>query len=155
MVRGQLPPYEVMDIKHSLGSSVGIASGLALSIKKNEGKKRVIALCGDSGFFHSGLGGLVDAVRMHTPLLVVILDNGLTALSGGQPHPASSVDARGAPQRTADLVGMVRDTGVSEAWVVDLDRGEDIRSAIEKGMDTQATGVIIVRGRCPRRSKED
>ncbi|KPK88735.1 MAG: hypothetical protein AMJ88_18510 [Anaerolineae bacterium SM23_ 63] len=155
MVRGQLPPYEIMDIKHSLGSSVGIASGIALSLNKNSGKKRVIALCGDSGFFHSGLAGLVDAARMKAPLLVMILDNGLTALSGGQPHPASLVDARGAPQRAADLVGMVRNTGVGEVWVVDLDRGEDIRSAIKKGMDTQGTGVIVARGRCPQWSRED
>jgi len=148
MVRGQLPPYEIMDVKHSLGSSIGIASGIALGlIGRGEGR-RVVALCGDSGFLHSGLAGLVDAARMGVPVLIIILDNGLTALSGGQPHPASSVDARGAPQRAVDLVEMARISGVGELWEVDLDRGEDIRSAIARGMDYRGTGVIIARGRC-------
>lgn len=148
MVRGQLTPYEIMDVKHSLGSSIGIASGIALGlIGRGEGR-RIVALCGDSGFLHSGLPGLVDAARMGAPVLIIILDNGLTALSGGQPHPASSVDARGAPQRGVDLVAMARNSGVGELWEVDLDLGEDIRSAIARGMDYRGTGVIIARGRC-------
>jgi indolepyruvate ferredoxin oxidoreductase alpha subunit len=155
MVRGQLRPYEIMDVKHSLGSSVGVASGIAGGLHERGEKKRVIALCGDSGFLHSGLGGLVDAARMKVPLLVMILDNGLTALSGGQPHPGSIVDARGDPQRAVDLVGMVHNTGVGEVWVVDLDRGEDIRSAIERGMEYQGTGVVVVRGRCPQWFSKD
>jgi indolepyruvate ferredoxin oxidoreductase alpha subunit len=148
MVRGQLPPYEIMDVKHSLGSSIGMASGIALGlIGRGEGR-RVVALCGDSGFLHSGLAGLVDAARMGVPVLIIILDNGLTALSGGQPHPASSVDARGASQRAVDLVEMVRVSGVGELWKVDLDRGEDIRSAIARGMEYRGTGVIVAHGRC-------
>jgi len=148
MVRGQLSPYEIMDVKHSLGSSIGMASGIALGLIGRCEGRRVVALCGDSGFLHSGLAGLVDATRMGVPVLIIVLDNGLTALSGGQPHPASSVDARGAPQRAVDLVEMARISGVGELWEVDLDRGEDIRSAIERGMDYRGTGVIVARGRC-------
>jgi indolepyruvate ferredoxin oxidoreductase alpha subunit len=148
MVKGQLTPYEIMDVKHSLGSSIGMASGIALSLIGRGEERRVVALSGDSGFLHSGLSGLMDAARMGVRVLVIILDNGLTALSGGQPHPASSVDARGAPQRAVDLVEMARNSGVGELWEVDLDRGEDIRSVIVSGMDYRGTGVIIARGRC-------
>jgi indolepyruvate ferredoxin oxidoreductase alpha subunit len=148
MVKGQLAPYEIMDVKHSLGSSIGMASGIALSLIRRGERKPVVALCGDSGFLHSGLAGLVDAARMGVPVLIIILDNGLTALSGGQPHPASSVDARGAPQRAVDLVEMARNSGVDELWEVDLDHGEDIRSAIARGMDYRGTSVIVARGRC-------
>jgi indolepyruvate ferredoxin oxidoreductase alpha subunit len=155
MVRGQLRPYEIMDVKHSLGSSIGVAAGIARALHERGEKKRVIALCGDSGLLHSGLGGLVDAARMKVPLLVMILDNGLTALSGGQPHPGSIVDARGDPQRAVDLAGMARNSGVGEVWVVDLDRGEDIRSAIERGMEHQGTGVVIACGRCPQWFSKD
>ena len=125
-----------------------MASGIALGLIGRGEEKRVVALCGDSGFLHSGLAGLVDAARMGVPALIIILDNGLTALSGGQPHPASSVDARGAPQRAVNLVEMARISGVGELWEVDLDRGEDIRSAIARGMDYGGTCVIIARGRC-------
>jgi indolepyruvate ferredoxin oxidoreductase alpha subunit len=148
MVRGQLPPYKILDVKHSLGSSIGMASGIALGLSGRGEGRRVVALCGDSGFLHSGLPGLVDAARMGVPVLIIILDNGLTALSGGQPHPASSVDARGASQRGVDLVAMARNSGVGEMWEVDLDLGEDIRSAIARGMDYRGTGLIVARGRC-------
>jgi len=150
MVRSQLPPYELMDVKHSLGSSIGMAAGVALSQAKSGEGKRVVTLCGDSSFLHSGFAGLVDAVRVGARMLVLILDNGTTALSGGQPHPASQTDARGRPRRTVDMAALAREAGAGDVRVVDLDRGEDIRSAIEAGMDADGVAVVIARGQCPR-----
>jgi indolepyruvate ferredoxin oxidoreductase alpha subunit len=150
MVRSQLPPYKLMDVKHSLGSSIGMATGVALSQAKSDAGKRVVALSGDSSFLHSGFAGLVDAVRIGARMLVVILDNGTTALSGGQPHPASQTDARGRPRRTVDLAALARVAGAGEVRVVDLDRGEDIRAALEMGMDFDGVAVVIARGQCPR-----
>ena len=151
MVRAQLPPYELLDVKNSLGSSIGMAAGIALGLSKRDPGKRVVALCGDSSFLHSGFAGLVDATRLGVAMLVLILDNGTTALSGGQPHPASRVDARGRPQRAMDLAALAREAGSGMVRVVDLDHGEDIRGAIEKGMNYQGgVAVVIARGQCPR-----
>lgn len=150
MVRAQLPPYELLDVKNSLGSSIGTAAGIALSLSKSSTGKRVVALCGDSSFLHSGYSGLVDATRVGATMLVVILDNGTTALSGGQPHPASRVDARGQPCRTVDLAALAREAGADRVQVVDLDRGEDIRGPIEAGMRCDGVAVVIARGQCPR-----
>ncbi len=91
-----------MDVKNSLGSSIGIASGVALSQIKADAGKRVIVLCGDSSFVHSGFNGLVDATQVGTKMLALILDNGPTALSGGQPHPARQTDGRGQCPQWAD-----------------------------------------------------
>ncbi|TEU10478.1 MAG: hypothetical protein E3J21_26385 [Anaerolineales bacterium] len=150
MVRAQLPPYELLDVKTSLGSSIGMAAGIALGMLKGGTGKRVVALCGDSSFLHSGFSGLVDATQVGARMLVLILDNGTTALSGGQPHPASQSDARGRPRRAVDLAALAREAGADMVQVVDLDRGEDIRSAIEMGMDFDSLAVVIARGRCPR-----
>ena len=150
MVRAQLPPYELLDVKNSLGSSIGMAAGVALGTSRSSAGKRVVALCGDSGFLHSGLNGLVDAARVGAPLLVLILDNGTTALSGGQPHPASGADARRRPRRAVNMAALAREAGAGMVQVVDLDRGEDIRAAIEMGMDFDGVAVVIAGGRCPR-----
>jgi indolepyruvate ferredoxin oxidoreductase alpha subunit len=150
MVRSQLPPYELMDVKHSLGSSIGMAAGVALSQAKEGAGKRVVVLCGDSSFLHSGFAGLVDAARIGARMLVLILDNGTTALSGGQPHPASRADARGRPRRAVDLAALACEAGAGEVSVVDLDRGEDIRTALETGMNVDGVAMVIARGRCPR-----
>jgi indolepyruvate ferredoxin oxidoreductase alpha subunit len=150
MVRSQLPPYELLDVKNSLGSSIGMATGIALGMSERDPGKRIIALCGDSSFLHSDFAGLVDAVRLGVKMLVLILDNGTTALSGGQSHPASRVDARGRLQRAMDLAGLTREAGAGMVRVVDLDRGEDIQGAIEEGMNHDGVAVVIARGQCPR-----
>lgn len=152
IARSQLPPYELLDVKISLGSSISIAAGIAIGVASTQGPaaRHIVALCGDSSFLHSGFSGLVDAVRVGVPMLVVILDNGTTALSGGQPHAASPLDARGRSRQAVDLAALVRGTGASQVEVVDLDRGEDIRPAIEAGLDSERVSVVISRGQCPR-----
>jgi TPP-dependent indolepyruvate ferredoxin oxidoreductase alpha subunit len=61
-------------------------------------KVAIVALCGDSSFLHSDVNALMDAARAGVNMLVLILDNGITALSGEQPHPGSPRDARGNPR---------------------------------------------------------
>jgi indolepyruvate ferredoxin oxidoreductase alpha subunit len=148
MVRAQSSPFYLMDVKNSLGSGVGVGAGLSLSLLKGSVEKRVVALCGDSGFLHSGFNGLVDAVKLGVRLLVLILDNGTTALSGFQPHPASGVDVRGESRHAVDLYNLAQVSGASMVQVVDLDRGEDIHAAIEEGMNSEGVTVIIARGKC-------
>lgn len=148
MVRAQQPPYELMDVKNSLGSGIGMAVGIALGLSKQGDEKEVVALCGDSGLLHTGLQGLVDAVQLGINLTVLILDNGTTALSGGQPHPGSRVDARGNPRPQIDLEEMVRATGVHSVQVVDLDHNDEIQPAIEKGISSEGVSVVIARGEC-------
>jgi indolepyruvate ferredoxin oxidoreductase alpha subunit len=152
MVRAQLPPYELLDVKNSLGSSVGTAAGIALGQQRTHPAeaRRVVGLTGDSSFLHTGLNGLMDAARVGVPLLVVVLDNGTTALSGGQPHPGTVVDARGQPRRAVDLAALARAAGAQTVRVVDLDRGEDIGAAIEAGLRAEQVAVVIARGQCPR-----
>jgi indolepyruvate ferredoxin oxidoreductase alpha subunit len=121
---------------------------LSFSFLQNHVRKRVVALCGDSGFLHSGFNGLVDAVRLGVDMLVLILDNGTTALSGFQPHPGVDVDARGRPRPAVDLAGLAREAGAHRVSVVDLDREEDIRAPIEEAMNAKGVAVVIARGKC-------
>jgi indolepyruvate ferredoxin oxidoreductase alpha subunit len=146
MVRAQMPPYRLLDVKHSLGAAIGMAAGIAVS--GDQHGKNVIALCGDSGFLHSGLYGLLDAAHMDAKMLVIILDNGTTALSGGQPHPASGFGVRGAPRQEADLETLSHGAGADAVRVVNLDRGEDIGAAIIEGIDLDGLAVIVARGQC-------
>jgi indolepyruvate ferredoxin oxidoreductase alpha subunit len=151
MVRGQLAPYRLLDVKNSLGSSIGTATGIALAQQGRGVRERhVIALAGDSSFLHTGLNGLMDAARLDLPMLVVVLDNGTTALSGGQPHAGSPRDARGTPRRAVDLADVASAVGAERVTVVDLDRGQEIGQALAQGLDTPALTVVVARGRCRR-----
>lgn len=76
---GGLPPYSVMDGVWSMGSSIGVACGLAAL-----GHPRVLAIIGDSTFFHAGLPATIEAIHEKYKLTILLLDNGTAAMTGGQ-----------------------------------------------------------------------
>ncbi|MFN3804023.1 MAG: thiamine pyrophosphate-dependent enzyme [Pyrobaculum sp.] len=73
------------DLVTHMGSSVGLGMGLALS------GHFVVATVGDSTFFHTVLPQLVDVVSRSIPLLIVVMDNKYTAMTGGQPSPSQNL----------------------------------------------------------------
>jgi indolepyruvate ferredoxin oxidoreductase alpha subunit len=146
MVRAQLPPLEIMDLKYGMGSSIGLAAGLA----RSGVRQQLVALSGDSAFLHSGLSELIDAAQAGVAMLVVILANETTALSGGQPHPASAYDATGQARRPVDLASLVRAAGVEQITVLDAQDGSLLRGAFEAGLATEQLAVVIVQEPCPR-----
>jgi indolepyruvate ferredoxin oxidoreductase alpha subunit len=151
MVRAQLPPLEIMDLKYGMGSSIGLAAGLA----RAGVPQQIVALSGDSAFLHSGLGELIDTAQAGVALLVVILANEITALSGGQPHPASGRDPAGHARRPVDLAALVRAAGVEQVSVLDAQDGSLLQSAFEAGLDAGQLAVVIVQEPCPRWVAQD
>lgn len=139
-------PFEMLDVKYSMGSAIGLALGLWLS-----GLERLpIALVGDSSFFHTGLNGLLSAVSSGAQILVLILDNGSAALTGGQPHPGSGRDARGDQARAVQLERLLRACGVDHLAIVDpTDRPSTCR-ALHAAIQARGLRVIVARGQCVR-----
>ncbi|MFX1451757.1 MAG: thiamine pyrophosphate-dependent enzyme, partial [Promethearchaeota archaeon] len=81
---GFYKPVEAIDTCICMGASIGMANGIA---KLHNGP--VLAIIGDSTFFHTGIPGLVDAVWNQNDVLVIIMDNSATAMTGFQPHPGT------------------------------------------------------------------
>lgn len=77
---GALPPYSAIETTVDMGASIGMARGAA-----EVGLKPVVAVIGDSTFYHSGLTNLIDAVSHNTNITVLILDNETTGMTGAQP----------------------------------------------------------------------
>jgi indolepyruvate ferredoxin oxidoreductase, alpha subunit len=146
MVRAQLPPWQILDVKYGMGSSIGLGAGLARAAVP----QRIVALAGDSALLHSGLPELIDAVQAGHDLLVILLANETTALSGGQPHPATPHDARGRSRRPLDLAALIRATGVESVQVVDPHDRESTERALETGLASAGLAVVVVRHPCPR-----
>jgi indolepyruvate ferredoxin oxidoreductase alpha subunit len=151
MVRAQLSPFHLLDVKYSLGSSISTAAGFAAGQQLATGRrKHVIALCGDSGLLHTGINGLIDAARLGVSMLTVVLDNGTTALTGGQPHPGSATNLRGAQRPPVDLVALARAAGAPVVGAVESTEVGPLRRAFAQGMSEEGLAVVIVRGRCPQ-----
>ncbi len=80
-VLGMNPPHGLCRTEVAMGSSVAMAQGFAYA-----GVDRpVVAVIGDSTFFHAGLPPLANAASRNVNLTVLVLDNGHAAMTGYQP----------------------------------------------------------------------
>ncbi|MDQ7801571.1 MAG: indolepyruvate ferredoxin oxidoreductase subunit alpha [Armatimonadota bacterium] len=140
-----LEPLRAMDSCLAMGSSIGMATGLALA---GTAPGPVVAVIGDSTFLHAGLPALVDAVYKRAHVTVVILDNGTTAMTGGQPHPATGSGVRGAPAPRVDLAAVCRAMGVEFVRAVDpYDLGATF-VALEEAIRYPGVSVVITNRPC-------
>jgi indolepyruvate ferredoxin oxidoreductase alpha subunit len=106
---GFLPPHRAADFLFCMGSSVSGGTGASRATGRP-----VVDYIGDSTFFHSGLTGLVNAVHNEHDLLLVILDNQTTAMTGHQPHPGVEQTVFGPNRSRVDIEQIVRGCGVEQ-----------------------------------------
>ena len=140
---GLLPPLSAADFLFCMGSSVSAGSGFSRS-----SGKRVVAFIGDSTFFHSGITGLLNAVFNKHDIILVILDNGTTAMTGHQPNPGVVQDVLGEYALHLDIESVVRGCGVT---AVEKVRGYN-QKALQRVLDSMKTQsgvqVLIVEEPC-------
>jgi len=142
---GALEPLRAMDSCLAMGSSIGMATGLALA---GTAPGPVVAVIGDSTFLHAGLPALVDAVYKRANITVLILDNGTTAMTGGQPHPSAGISIRGEPAPRVDLASLCKAMGVEFVRVVDpYDLGATF-VALEEAVRYPGVSVVITNRPC-------
>lgn len=137
---GIAAPYRVQDTIINMGGSIGLANGFAHTVKD----RPVVAILGDSTFFHTGLPPTVNAVYNRSPMLILVLDNETTAMTGFQPHPGTGVTARGFPGKKIYIEKIAKAFDVDYVEVFDP---YDLNKAIEilaKGLKTVVDGGIVL-----------
>jgi len=144
-VRLNAPPFEMLDVKYSMGSAIGIASGLAWSRTKN----KPIAVCGDSSFFHTGINALMNVVHNRSPIFIMVLDNSVAALTGYQTHPGSGYDIRGKKTTRVDVADIARLCGIPFVAIVTPDNLDEMKSAFSKALTMDDLSLVVIRKPCP------
>jgi indolepyruvate ferredoxin oxidoreductase alpha subunit len=145
---GVLPPFREQDIILEMGGSVGVATGLSTVARDQV----VIAIIGDSTFFHAGLPALANAVYNRHPYLVLVLDNRVTAMTGEQPNPSTGLNAVGEPAPVIDIEAVARGLGVEK--VVTFDPFDingafrALREALKYVVEQRRPAVAIARRAC-------
>ncbi len=133
---GALKPFEAINSCVDMGASITMAKGAA-----DAGLIPSVAVIGDSTFTHSGITGLIDAVQDKSPITVLILDNGTTAMTGGQ---ESSAQGR--------IEALCKAAGVEEEHIHVLKplrkNHEENTAVIIKELAYQGVSVIIPRREC-------
>jgi indolepyruvate ferredoxin oxidoreductase, alpha subunit len=145
-----LPPLDAMDSQLCMGASIGMGLGLR-HVLPEEQARRVVSVIGDSTFIHSGITGLVEMVYNPPPTghVVLILDNGTTAMTGLQEHPGTGRTLGGNPTGRVVPEELARAVGVPNVMVIDpAVEPERLEQALVEAMASTGLTVIVVRRRC-------
>ncbi|MCB2190152.1 MAG: indolepyruvate ferredoxin oxidoreductase, partial [Deltaproteobacteria bacterium] len=75
--------YGMLKTLHAMGSGAGMASGFG-QLGRFGMDQPVMAVSGDSTFYHAVIPALINAVHQKSPMSLVVLDNSGTAMTGFQ-----------------------------------------------------------------------
>ncbi|MGI6003855.1 MAG: indolepyruvate ferredoxin oxidoreductase subunit alpha [Christensenellales bacterium] len=144
---GALPPVSAMDACLCMGASIPMAHGMQRALG-GEAAKKVVAVIGDSTFFHSGITGLVDMVYNGGAGTVLILDNSTTGMTGHQDHPGTGKTLKKEIAQAVDLEALVKACGVRYVRSVDPFDMKALETALKEETERDDVSVIIVRRSC-------
>jgi indolepyruvate ferredoxin oxidoreductase alpha subunit len=146
---GVMEPYRAMDTCVAMGASLGVGLGLR-HVLPPEQARRVVSIIGDSTFIHSGVSGVMEMVYNPPPLghVVIVLDNGITAMTGQQEHPATGRSLEHGPAGHISIEGLVQAMGID---VVVMDAFADpagFEKLLVEKLSKPVLSVIVSRRPC-------
>ncbi|GHS89704.1 indolepyruvate oxidoreductase subunit IorA [Synergistales bacterium] len=142
-----------IDTSLCMGASVTMASGFFLAHKETGQERPVVATLGDSTFFHMGVPGLISAVYNRHAFVLCVLDNSVTAMTGGQSNPGLTGKPRKDDLGAAlSIESVARGCGVTfvetvKAYDTDGNTGA-VKRAWEHAKANQTPAVLIFKHPC-------
>lgn len=145
------------DIAICMGGGFSVAHGAQKIFNQAGNGKRCIGVMGDSTFFHSGMTSLLEAVYNKSNVLLTVLDNRITGMTGHQQNPGSGYTLSGDEANISDIAQIAAALGVKHIKTVNPLNLEDMKKALKWGMGFEEPAVLITRWPCAlkRLSKED
>ena len=137
------PPYNAADYLLSMGSSVGDGCGFSVSTDQ-----KVVSYIGDSTFFHSGVSPLINAVHNKHNFVLTVLDNRITAMTGGQPNPGIPVDGMGDEAPEISIRKLALACGCDYVRVINPFNLDQVIKTYKEALQRDDTAVIISKAPC-------
>ncbi len=147
---GVQPPFRTADFIICMGGGAGAAGGFAQATDQ-----KPIAFIGDSTFFHAGVQPLTSALFNHHNIVMVILDNRTTAMTGHQPNPGTGRHFGGIDTDAVDIEGVVKGLGVQFVRTVDPYDVTDCVKVMKDAIDFDGVAVVISKCPCPLLLKKE
>lgn len=145
---GMVPPLGVTDTSICMGASISGGIGIQKASMMAGRKSKIFAFIGDSTFFHSGITGLIDSYYNNSPIVVCILDNHITAMTGHQENPGTGRNAKGEIAASVDIETIVRAIGIKNIRVVDPYDLKATEDTVREAYESEETFVIITKQPC-------
>lgn len=117
---------------HCMGACISQGVGFYHAYAQDGEVPPIVVTIGDSTFFHAGIPALVNAVVQQARIIIVILDNATTAMTGGQPVPHMGVAAGGKATRTVAIEPLVHACGVDFVKACDPYDQEQFKSLLKQ-----------------------
>lgn len=151
---------KAVDTVLDMGAGITIASGLYQAYNQDGRDIPIVATMGDSTFYHAGVPSLLNAVYNDARLILVILDNEITAMTGMQPTPGLGIRADGSEGRKVPLEGLIKGCGVEWIEIADPYDVQSLIKFLKKAReytqkDDGGIAVIIARHPCIIRYPEE
>jgi len=137
--------YDFLDTLYVMGSGVSMAQG---QVRSGYTDGHVVAVAGDSTFFHTCLPGVLNAVWNGTKLTFVVMDNFWTSMTGHQPSPATRSGVGGQAATSILIEDVARSLGVESVQVVDPYDLQETTAAIRKALAFDGVAVVVARREC-------
>ncbi|MEM4152537.1 MAG: indolepyruvate ferredoxin oxidoreductase subunit alpha [Candidatus Pacearchaeota archaeon] len=136
-------PFKMSDYIVSMGAGVGISHGISKATTE-----KPIVFIGDSTFFHAGMPALVNLVHNKANVLVVILDNRWTAMTGHQPNPTTGLTALGDETKIIDIEQIAKACKVDWVKTSNVYNFNQLCKDIQEAYAVKGVSVIIAKGEC-------
>jgi indolepyruvate ferredoxin oxidoreductase alpha subunit len=137
-------PWQLTDWSICMGGGIGVAQGM--SHKLDNGP--LISFIGDSTFFHAGLEPVLNAAYYDSNMLLIILDNRWTSMTGHQPSQSTVEDVTGQPMKTVPIKNVLEGLGVKQIWVGDAYQPREMIRILKKAIAQTGFRVLIAEGEC-------
>ncbi|MDR1003331.1 MAG: indolepyruvate ferredoxin oxidoreductase subunit alpha [Oscillospiraceae bacterium] len=141
---GNAMPLDMVDTCLCMGAGITVAQG----IHRAEPDTVNFAFVGDSTFFHTGIPGILNAVYNQTKIVVMVLDNSTTAMTGHQPHPGTGMTMMGEIAQKISIPDMLRAMGVTSVEVVDPLDLKETEAAVRRAAECEAVSAVICKSPC-------
>ncbi len=132
---GALPPFNDADSLLCMGASIGMAVGYSEIFPD----KTIVATIGDSTFWHSGVTALSNAIWHNSNILVVVMDNSTTAMTGTQENPSTN--------NTLNILETAKGMGAL-AWQVNSFENKELVQIIREKVKLPGVKVLVAKQPC-------
>lgn len=139
-------PLKAVHTCLDMGAGIGQAMGIETVMPR--GGKKPVAVIGDSTFLHSGMTALLNVVYHKSNILVVILDNRTTAMTGAQANPLSGTDLYGNPSPDISLEQIVKALGIHWVKTIDPYKTKLVEKTIKEAVAFEGPAVLITKAPC-------
>ena len=139
------PPLKSLHTCLCMGAGVGQSFGMEKVLGKEE---KIVAVIGDSTFFHSGITPLIDIVYNQGEATIIILDNLTTAMTGRQGHPGSGLSIYNKPAKRILPEKLGEALGIEKVEIINPYNLKETEQVIKREMEAKRPSLIIARSPC-------